>query len=178
VEYEKRAGLRANQLDAVCWRRGFESAGTADAFCARCGSLARAAAAQISEARLAQGTEGWRRQARAVAPVTLEDTLEAYLSHEDMLDVLRLDLLVNGRWRALPETPEVWLAVEVAAVLDEGDVARAWRRATLLWQAGYRAVPAVAGERITPDGETSARIQNVAIVQDGRTILPPEALAT
>ncbi|MBI4790084.1 MAG: hypothetical protein HY782_23870 [Chloroflexi bacterium] len=120
---------------------------------------------------------GWLRHARAVAPVTLEDALETKLIHEDMLDVLRLDLLVNGRWRAAQETPEVWLAVEVAAVLNEGDVARAWRRATLLRQAGYRAVPLVAGEEITPDGETSARLQKVGIVRDGQPILPPEMLA-
>ncbi len=119
----------------------------------------------------------WLRRARAVDPVTLEPALEETLAHEDLLDVLRLDLLVSGRWRALPEAPEAWLAVEVAAVLDGGDVARAWRRASLLRQAGYRAVPVVAGERITEDAQASARAQTVGVVLDGQGVFDTEELA-
>jgi len=110
----------------------------------------------------------WVRKARAIDPVELEDKLEATLEHEEVLDVLRLDLLIGGQWRALPEAPEIWLAVEVASVLDEGDVARAWRRASLLRRAGFRVVPVVAGEQITPDAQASARAQNVGVVQDGQ----------
>ena len=119
----------------------------------------------------------WLRRARAVDPVTLEPELEETLAHEDLLDVLRLDLLVSGRWRRLPEAPEAWLAVEVAAVLDGGDVARAWRRASLLRQAGYRAVPVVAGEQITEDAQASARAQTVGVVLDGQGEFDPEDLA-
>jgi hypothetical protein len=119
----------------------------------------------------------WLRKARAVPPVELEESLEAALPRTEVLDVLRLDLLVNGQWIARPDAPEVWLAVEVAAVLNEGDVARAWRRATLLRQAGLRALPVVAGEQITPDGEASARAQNVGVVQDGQGIFSEEAIA-
>jgi hypothetical protein len=126
----------------------------------------------------------WLRRAQAVPLVEIEESLEAVLPREDVLDILRLDLLVNGRWLARAErepkgdAPEVWLAVEVAAVLNEGDVARAWRRATLLRRAGYRAVPVVAGETITQDAEASARAQSVAVVQDGQGILPAEGLAS
>ncbi len=120
----------------------------------------------------------WLRHARAVDPETLEDTLEAALPHEDVLDVLRLDLLISGRWRALPEAPDVWLAVEVASVLDEADVARAWRRASLLRRAGYQAVPLVAGEQITADAQASARAQTVGVVQDGQGVFNADELAT
>jgi uncharacterized protein YoxC len=120
----------------------------------------------------------WVRGARAITPVELEDTLQESLTRDEVLDVLRLDLLVRGRWRALPEAPEVWLAVEVSSVVDEGDVARAWRRAHLLRRAGYRAIPVVAGERIVPDAEASARAQTVGVIQDGQVILGDEELAT
>ncbi|MBI3913908.1 MAG: hypothetical protein HY327_06950 [Chloroflexi bacterium] len=126
----------------------------------------------------------WVRRARAVLPVDLEENLERTLSHEEVLDILRLDLLVNGRWRAHPEreskgeAPEVWLVIEVAAVLNEGDVARVWRRATLLRRAGYRAVPIVAGKQITAEALASARAQTVGVVQDGQGVLADEALAT
>ena len=119
----------------------------------------------------------WLRRVRVVPPETLEETLEAALSRQDVLDILRLDLLVSGRWLALPDTPEVWLAVEVAAVLNEADVARAWRRAELLRRAGYRTLPVVAGERITQDAEASARAQSVGVVQDGQGSLWDETLA-
>ncbi len=120
----------------------------------------------------------WVRGARVIAPVELEETLQERLTYDEVLDVLRLDLLVRGRWRALPEAPEVWLAVEVSSVIDEGDVARAWRRARLLRRAGYRAVPVVAGERIIPEAQASAQAQTVGVVQDGQVILGNEELAT
>ena len=120
----------------------------------------------------------WVRGARAITPVELEYTLQESLTRDEVLDVLRLDLLVRGRWRALPEAPEVWLAVEVSSVVDEGDVARAWRRAHLLRRAGYRAIPVVAGERIVQDAEASARAQTVGVIQDGQVILGDEELAT
>ncbi|RMG53484.1 MAG: hypothetical protein D6723_07010, partial [Acidobacteria bacterium] len=72
------------------------------------------------------------RRLRVVTPHTLEDTLEARLSREEFKDVLLLDLLVHGQLRDAAEEQEVWLAVEVSSVVDEGDVERARRRATLL----------------------------------------------
>jgi hypothetical protein len=72
---------------------------------------------------------------------------------------------------------EVLLAVEVSATVDEGDVARARRRATWLRQAGYRAIPVVAGEKVTQNGETEARVQSAVILRDGQATLWDEALA-
>jgi len=117
------------------------------------------------------------RRLRVVSPHTLEDVLEARLSPEGFKDVLLLDLLVSGQPRHLTQAPEVWLAVEVSSVVDEEDVTRARRRAELLRQAGYCAVPAVAGERITLGAEDEARQHRVVVLQDGRSFLWDEALA-
>lgn len=64
----------------------------------------------------------WVRRAKAVAPVELEETLGKKLKHDEVLDLLRLDLLINGQWRESPETLEVWLATEVASIVDKGDI--------------------------------------------------------
>ncbi len=63
--------------------------------------------------------------------------------------MLRLDLLVCGPPRQRPDVLEVWPAAEISAVVDQGDVERAQRRAEHLRRAGYRAIPVVAGERLT-----------------------------
>jgi hypothetical protein len=117
----------------------------------------------------------WLRRARAVGLETLEERLETVLSHEELLEVLNLDLLINGRRRDIPATPEVWLAVEVASVVNDADVERAGRRAMLLRRAGYPALPVVAGENITLSAEASARTQKVVVVQDRRSFLWEEA---
>ena len=119
----------------------------------------------------------WLKRARAVKPESLEETLEASLSHEELLEVLRLDLLVSGRLRGGPDSPEIWLAVEVARVLDEEDVQRAVQRAALLRKAGYRAPPLIAGENIKLEAEAAAREKKVVVVQDGRGFLWDETLA-
>ena len=116
------------------------------------------------------------RRLRVVAPHTLEDTLEARLSREEFKDVLLLDLLVHGQLRDAAEGREVWLAVEVSSVVDEGDVERARRRAALLHKAGYRAIPVVAGERTTLGAEEKARLFHIVVMQDGRIFLWDEAV--
>ena len=117
------------------------------------------------------------RRTRVVAFETIEQTLESRLSAEEFGDIVLLDLLVHGQPRQHPEISEVWLAVEVSAVVDEGDVTRARRRTALLRQAGYRAIPVVAGEQTTLGAEAEARLHKVLILQDGRSLLWDEALA-
>jgi hypothetical protein len=117
------------------------------------------------------------RKVRVVPLSTLEDTLEARLTSDELHDLLPLDLLLTGRPRLRPESAEVWLAVEVSAVVDEGDVARARRRALLLQRAGYRAIPAVAGEALTEDADAQVRLDKVAVLEDGRYSMWEEALA-
>ena len=116
------------------------------------------------------------RRLRVVPLQTLEETLETRLSSEEFKDLLSLDLLVSGQPRYHPEMPEVWLAVEISAVVDQEDLNRARRRANLLRQAGYRAIPVVAGERTTLGAEDEARLHKVAVLQDGRVFLWEEAL--
>ena len=117
------------------------------------------------------------RRARVVEWPALEDVLETRLSAEELDDLLQLDLHVSGRPRGRPEMPQVWLAVEVSAVIDQTDVERARRRATLLARAGFRAVPVAAGERATPGAQEAARTHAVALLQDSRPLYWDEALA-
>ena len=116
------------------------------------------------------------RRMRVVEQHMLEDTLEASLTPGEFRDLLRLDLLLSGRPRRQPEAPEVWLAVEISSVVDQDDVDRAERRAGLLRKAGYRALPAAAGEQMTRGAEESARVQKVVLLQDGQILFWEEAL--
>ncbi|MCS6863372.1 MAG: hypothetical protein NZT92_23950, partial [Abditibacteriales bacterium] len=117
------------------------------------------------------------RRVRVVEVHTLEDMLETALTPEEFQDLLLLDLLVNGRVRRAPGEPEVWLAVEVSGVVDQSDVERAVRRAGLLRKAGYHAVPVVAGEGATQQGQEAAQAQQVAVVQDGQVVFWERAVA-
>jgi len=116
------------------------------------------------------------RRLRVVSPNTLEDALEAALTPGEFRDLFRLDLLLTGHPRQKPEIPEVWLAIEISVVIDQNDVDRAERRAKLLQRAGYRALPVAAGEQMTRGAEESARIQKVALLQDGQVLFWEEAL--
>ncbi|MCS6804913.1 MAG: hypothetical protein RMM98_11540 [Acidobacteriota bacterium] len=116
------------------------------------------------------------RQVCVVERETLRNALEAHLSPADVTDALLVDLIVSGQPRVRPEVSDVYLAIEVSAVVDVNDVKRAWRRARLLGQAGYRAIPVVAGERATPGAKTEARNTQVAVLQNGRVYLWEEAL--
>jgi len=116
------------------------------------------------------------RRVRALLPIELEDDLEAHLSPEEFRDLLQLDLLVRGQPRYRKEAPEVWLAVEVSAVIDGHDVERALRRTGYLRRAGYRAIPTVAGERMTEEAEQKAEAHKALMLLDGRPISWEEAL--
>ncbi len=118
------------------------------------------------------------RRVRVVAPQSLEDTLEAQLSPEEFQDVLQTDLVVSGRLRRPPLDTELWLAVEISSAIDEHDVTRARRRAAALRRAGYPAVPVVAGERLTANGESEVDRDPVAVMVDGRVLHWEEVLTT
>ena len=64
---------------------------------------------------LARRVEGVRKR-------ELEDALEAKLTHEELLEVLRLDLLVGGQPRRLEPRRDALVAAEVSAVIDRNDV--------------------------------------------------------
>ncbi len=116
------------------------------------------------------------RRIRVVPPETLEALAEeaetqGRLSSEEHAELLRTDLVVTGRRRE--DEAEVYLAIEVSAVIDEGDVERAARRAALLARLVSEPVLAVvAGERPTPTAEQAMRDWGVWGVLNG-TPVPP-----
>ncbi|MFO1431387.1 MAG: hypothetical protein U1F76_14795 [Candidatus Competibacteraceae bacterium] len=118
------------------------------------------------------------RRLRVVEIQTLEDQLATRLSLEEFGELLLLDILLTGQSRRNSENPEVWLAVEVSAVIDREDVVHGRRQADLLRKAGYPAIPVAAGEEVTPGAREEARIQGVALVlEDESRLLWDEALS-
>ncbi len=101
--------------------------------------------------------------------------MEPRLPQPEYLDLLRADLLMRGQPRDRQEIPEVWVAVEVSAVVDQGDVERAVRRAGYLRKAGYVALPAVAGEQATEGAEDMARQEGALMILDGSIAFWEEA---
>ncbi len=95
------------------------------------------------------------------------------LSRQERKDMLDADIVVRGRrWE---DQADAYLAVEVSAVVDEGDVERAIRRAGLLSRAtGTTTVPVVAGQAITPEAEQLARSLRAWRVLDGRVFSPQD----
>jgi hypothetical protein len=113
----------------------------------------------------------WLRRVRVIWPGELddkfEDQLETQVSREELEDILRLDAIVRGRARQLPDQPEIYLAVEASVVIDISDVTRARRRAALLRRLGLRTIPVVAGEHIEVNAEEEAEESHVAVLRNG-----------
>ena len=103
---------------------------------------------------------------RRADPEQLYDTITAKLSPEEVKDVSRADLILQGRLRSEPEQ-EVYLLMEVSGRIERNDVTRASRRADLLTKAGLPCVPAVGGEQIDPAVEEIAGELGVAVAVDG-----------
>ncbi len=102
----------------------------------------------------------------------LEDAVEEGRLSEVERDRLALvDVVAVGKDKETGE--EVYLAVEVSVTVDQSDVARAVERASLLGQAvAGRAVPVVAGERITEGAHYQAQDRGVVRVLDGNVEWP------
>lgn len=124
----------------------------------------------------------WLRKIRVVLPLnsysSFEDLLEEKLSHEEIRDVLLLDLIVRGRAPQLPEHSEVYLAVEVSAVIDRTDVDRARKRAGLMRKADLFTLPVVAGEKFTEGALSVMESTPVLVLQNGKNWGWDETLAT
>ncbi|MCL4829250.1 MAG: hypothetical protein KJZ95_17930 [Caldilinea sp.] len=131
------------------------------------------------EMRYAQHASGyfghWVRRARSVLPGNidpdLEDALEAHLTSDELIDLLHADVLVSGLLRKPVDgmRPEIWLLVEVSAVIDRNDIERAMRRAALMKKAGFRCVPVVAGDSVTRGATELLRDAPVALMLNGRS---------
>lgn len=110
----------------------------------------------------------WLRRARVVPVTDIEAQLETKLNDREMMDLFALDVLVRGQMRSTEaKGEEIWLAVEVSSVVDERDVQRAERRASLLRRAGLRAVPVAAGAQVNAEAESVAELLHVALMRDG-----------
>jgi vacuolar-type H+-ATPase subunit I/STV1 len=96
----------------------------------------------------------------------LEDTLDDYLTELEADEVRNLDLIITGRLK--PTQQEVWIALEISKTVDISDVERASRRAQLLNQTPYQAIPGVAGEEITNEACSMANSLQVLIIDNGR----------
>ena len=118
------------------------------------------------------------RRVKVVDLSSIDDVLTSALTSEELRDTLQIDLLVSGRLRHLPESPEVMLAVEISSVVDRNDVLRAVQRAKLLRKAGYSAVPVVCGEEVTKGGRDYAEKQSVVLLRDGGVEFWDEALSS
>jgi cell division protein FtsB len=97
------------------------------------------------------------------------------LTEAEVEEISRLDAVVRGR-RILDDRV-VHLAVEISARIEGYDVERAVRRAQLLQKIpGIVALPVVAGEQLTPDGNTALEQAGAWVVTDGRAVAPlPQA---
>ena len=120
---------------------------------------------------------------RPVHAIPIQDMLaqlELHLQDAEVDDLLPLDVLLRGRIRERDAQsgarPEVWLAMEISAVVDKGDVERAMRRAALLRKAGLLAIPTVAGETATEGASLNAELHHVFLLQDGQRLHWHEAL--
>ena len=108
----------------------------------------------------------------------LWDDLEKHLSQPELEDVLLIDLIVKGKPKNHVVAGDLYLAVEISAVVDRNDIERARRRAALLQKAGFGAIPVAAGIEMTASAEQEARTQQVALLCDGGVALWLEALSS
>jgi hypothetical protein len=117
------------------------------------------------------------RNVKVVPLQDLEEQLQAHLSPKELYDLIPLDLLVRGRPRNQTDVLDVWLAIEVSTTIDRSDVERAQRRAALLRQAHFPAIPTVAGEEITAGAqELLEEDGGVLLIQDGHIEFWEDAL--
>jgi chromosome segregation ATPase len=118
------------------------------------------------------------RRVKVVSIQEIEEDLAKHLSDDEIGELMLLDLLVRGQPRQQPDAPEVWLAVEVSARVDQKDAVRAQERAALLQKAGYRVIPTLAGERITQGAAEFAAEHRLFLLQNGQSQFWGEALQT
>jgi len=89
------------------------------------------------------------------------------LGKEGLRRIMAADVIVSGRADDLPNAPTVWLVVEVSAVVDRSDVARALERAALLRQVTENVIPVVWGPQLTEEARYLAEEQALVVVRDG-----------
>lgn len=109
----------------------------------------------------------WLKSIRVVSPNDLRKDLEKHLTEEQVDDLMLTDVLIHGRLRHREGMPEIGLVIEASYTIDRNDVARAQRCAELMRQAGYRAMPVVAGKKILEGYEGAVEYSQGAAFLDG-----------
>jgi chromosome segregation ATPase len=108
-----------------------------------------------------------------LATLLEEAELRGVLTESERQELLSTDVVVHGLWRL--DGTESYLAVEVSGGIAAHDVERAASRAKLLGRiTGKRAVPVVAGQAITDEGERAAKRLQAWRVLDGRCAEPSD----
>jgi hypothetical protein len=121
----------------------------------------RVRAAAIFGHLLAQGYDATNR----VADHLQEARQTGVISDSEYQEALAADLLWGGQTR--DSRQPITLVLEASWTVGHIDVERAARRASVLRQAGLRALPVAAGQEWPPTTQDDARQAGVAIVQDG-----------
>ena len=118
-------------------------------------------AAAIFGRLLRQGSDATNQ----VADLLQDARRTGVISDRDYQEALAADLLWAGQIRDSQQP--IVLVLEASWTVGHVDVERAARRATVLRQAGLRALPVAAGQEWPPHMRDDARRSGVAIVQDG-----------
>ena len=92
---------------------------------------------------------------------------------EDSDEIELADLIILGRRRGVGT--RVYVVTEVSWGVGVDDVYRAARRAALLAKSGVLAIPAVAGEWVTPDAQQLASGLGVWQFMPSQAIPPTES---
>ncbi|MEZ4732581.1 MAG: hypothetical protein R3E79_36210 [Caldilineaceae bacterium] len=115
----------------------------------------------------------WIRRIQVILPngmtPAFEDLLYNQLTHEEVQEILRLDIILKGNLHRPSRDPEIYLALEVSVTIEDHDIQRAQARSALLRKAGLPAIPVVAGERLDEQADDLARSTPIVVVQNGRS---------
>jgi hypothetical protein len=117
------------------------------------------------------------RKVEVISVQALEEAFESRPDDREWEDVSLLDLIVLGQATQHAQRPSVFLALEISAVIDRGDVERSLRRSARLRKVGFPVVSGVAGEDITRGAMEMAQREHVFVVQNGHKDFWEEALA-
>jgi hypothetical protein len=115
------------------------------------------------------------RRPHTLSPEELDTLLEdaetrGLISADEGEDIALADFVIRGRGR--DSGAEMYLLTEVSWGVGIDDVERAARRALLLTKTGVTAIPAVAGEWVTPEAQQLAPSKGVWQFVRGRVVSP------
>jgi len=116
------------------------------------------------------------RRIRLLGAEALDDLLEpaveaGIITDDEAADVRWADAVISGRRDGAP----VYLVLEASYTVDDSDVERAIRRASIVTKLGPPALPVVAGRQILPRVPAEARARGVWVVSNGHAEAPQAA---